>query len=202
MVGALEPRNAPQRGGVKMNRAALLIAAALPLAACDNSKKVDLHNATGNQVAQAVTKSGVMNGDTMVEPGLWRSKVSVLEMNIPGIPPAYQAKMKQSMVESRNQASSHCITAEDVKKPKEDFFGADKSCKYAHFTMGGGKIDIQMVCNEEGTTQTTNMAGTYTPTSYSMDMSSSGSGGGEAKGMSMKMHVDSQRVGECTGKDD
>jgi hypothetical protein len=45
------------------------------------------------------------------------------------------------------------------------------------------------------------MAGAYTPTSYAMDMSSSGSGG-EDKGMSMKMHVDSQRIGECTGKED
>jgi hypothetical protein len=32
-------------------------------------------------------------------------------------------------------------------------------------------------------------------------MNSSGSGGAQ-NGMSMKMHVDSQRVGECTGKDD
>ena len=33
-----------------------------------------------------------------------------------------------------------------------------------------------------------------------MDMSSHGSAGGE-KGMVMKMHVDSQRIGECSGKD-
>jgi len=108
--------------------------------------------------------------------------------------------MKQTMAARRNDANSHCVTAEDVKKPKEDFFGADKSCRYEHFTMGGGKIDIQMVCKQQGTTQTTNMAGTYTPTSYSMDMSSTGSGG-EQNGMSMKMHVDSRRVGECTAKD-
>jgi len=184
-----------------MNRTALLIACTLPLMSCNKGPTVDLKNANANQVTQAVKQSGVMNSGTMIEPGLWRSKVSVLEMNIPGIPAAYQAKMRQSMAERRNEASSHCITAEDVKKPKEDFFGAEKSCKYAHFTMGGGKIDIQMVCSEEGTTQTTNMSGSYTPTSYSMDMSSSG-GGGAAKGMSMKMHVDSQRVGECSGKED
>jgi hypothetical protein len=67
--------------------------------------------------------------------------------------------------------------------------------------MGGGKIDIQMTCKEEGTTLNTDMAGSYTPTSYSIDMSSSGNGG-EQNGMSMKMHVDSNRVGQCTGKDD
>jgi hypothetical protein len=66
--------------------------------------------------------------------------------------------------------------------------------------MGGGKIDAQLVCSEEGSTQTTNLSGTYTSTSYSMDVSSSGTGG-DRDGMSMKMHVDSQRVGECTGKE-
>jgi hypothetical protein len=57
-----------------------------------------------------------------------------------------------------------------------------------------------MVCKQEGMTQTTNMTGTYTPTSYSMDMASSGTAG-EQSGMSMKMHVDSKRVGECSAKD-
>ena len=111
----------------------------------------------------------------------------------------FHEKMKASIAEHRNEASSHCVTPEQVKKPKEDFFGGDKSCRYEHFTMGGGKIDIQMVCKEEGTTQTTNMTGSYTPTSYSMDMSSSGSAPQGA--MSMKMHVDSKRIGECSGKD-
>ena len=140
-----------------------------------------------------------MTSDSMVEPGLWQSKVTVVDMNIPGIPPQYAAKMKQQMAEHRNESSKHCIKPEDVKKPKEDFFGAGKSCRYDHFTMGGGKIDMQMVCKEEGSTQTMNASGTYTPTSYSMDMSSTGTGDEK---MSMKMHVDSQRVGECTGKDD
>ena len=131
---------------------------------------------------------------------MWQSKVTVEEMNIPGLPAQYADKMKQSMAEHRNEASRHCVTAADVKKPKEDFFGADKSCRYEHFTMGGGKIDIQMVCKMEGSTQTTNMAGSYTPTTYSMDMSSTGTAATQGN-MSMKMHVDSQRVGECTGKD-
>ena len=68
-------------------------------------------------------------------------------MNIPGMPAQYAAKMKQRWPSIATKPSSHCIKPEDVKKPKEDFFGADKSCRYDHFTMGGGKIDIQMVCN-------------------------------------------------------
>jgi hypothetical protein len=184
-----------------MKHAVCVAASVLCLAACNKGPTVELKNATGNQVTNAVVQSGVMTSDSMIEPGLWQSKVTVLEMNVPGIPAQYAEKMKQSIAEHRNEASKHCVTAEDVKKPKEDFFGADKSCRYGHFTMGGGKIDIQMVCSEERSTQTTNMAGSYTPTSYSMDMSSKGSGG-QQSGMTMKMHINAQRVGQCTGKDD
>ena len=182
-----------------MKYAVCVVASVLCLAACNKGPKVDLHNASGNEVAQAVKQSGVMSGDTMVEPGLWQSKVTIQEMNIPGMPAQYAARMKQEMAEHQQETSKHCLTPEEAKKPKEDFFaGEDKSCKFAHFQMGGGNMDIQMVCNHEDSTQTTNMKGTYTPTSYSMDMSSTGTGG---QGMSMKMHVDSQRIGECTGKE-
>ena len=138
-----------------MKHGAYVIASVVALAACNKGPTVELKNATGNQVSQAVKQSGVMNSDAMIEPGLWQSKVSVLEMNIPGMPPQMADRMKQSMAQSRDKPSSHCITEADVKKPKEDFFGADKSCKYQHFTMGGGKMDIQMVCAEEGSTRTT-----------------------------------------------
>ena len=105
-----------------MRTAACVIAPLLVLGACDNSPKVDLHNATGNEVAQAVKQSGMMTGDTMVEPGLWQSKVTILEMNIPGMPAGFADKMKQSMAEHQQQSSKHCLTKEDVKKPKEGFF--------------------------------------------------------------------------------
>ena len=110
----------------------------------------------------------------------------------------YAEKMKQSIAESRNHTSRHCITAADVKKPKEDFFGADKSCKYQHFAMGGGKIDIQMVCARDSSRQTTTMSGTYAPSRYSMDMATAGVGGDHSS-MSMKMHVESNRISTCKG---
>jgi len=184
-----------------MKYAAYALASVFCLTACNKGPEVNLKNASANQVSEAVKKSGVMSSDSMVEPGLWESKVTVQEMNIPGMPPQFADKMKQSMAEQRNHASRHCIKPEDVKKPKEDFFGADKSCKYDHFTMGGGKIDIAMVCHQEDMTQNMNVSGSYTPTSYSIDTAMTGTGGHE-QGMSMKMHVDSNRVGECTGKDD
>jgi hypothetical protein len=187
--------------GLIMNKIFCLTTIGLCLVACNKGSSVDLHNASANEVNHAVTQSGVMNSGGMIRPGLWMSKVTIQEMNIPGLPPQYAEKMKQRMAAQREQTGKHCITEADVKKPKEDFFGADKSCKYDQFTMGGGKIDIAMTCKEEGASQTTKLTGSYTPTTYSLDMASSGNGG-EQSGMTMKMHVDAQRAGECTGKDD
>lgn len=185
-----------------MRNEVCVIACVVLLASCNKGPQVHLKNASVNQVSEAVSKSGVMTSDTMVQPGLWESKVTVQELNIPGMPPEYAGKMKQAMAENREQSSKHCLSPDDVKKPKEEFFaGRDKSCHYEHFTMGSGKIDIEMVCNEEGATQTTNMNGSYTPTSYAMDMSSNASGGGPRSGTTMKMHVDAHRVGECSSKD-
>ena len=183
-----------------MRSTVCVTASILCLAACNKGPEVNLHNATANQVSNAVQQSGMMSGDSMVEPGLWQSKVTVLQMDVPGMPPQYAAKMKQEIAAQRNESSKHCIKPEDVKKPKEDFFGADKSCRYDHFTMGGGRIDVQMVCRQENMTQTTNMTGSYTPTTYALDMTSNGSG--PQQGMTMKMHVDAQRIGQCTGKED
>lgn len=185
-----------------MKYALIVATSALCLSSCNKGPAVDLKNASGNEVAAAVRHSGVMTGDAMMmEPGLWQSKVVIQEMNIPGLPAQFAEKMKQTMAEQRQHSDTHCLTAAELKKPKEDFFaGENKSCRYEHFSMGSGKIDIAMVCKEEATSQTTNMNGTYTPRSYSMDMSSSGSGG-PMGGMTMKMHVDSSRIGECSAKE-
>jgi hypothetical protein len=184
-----------------MKKTFLLITCAVALASCNKGPQVDLKNATGNQVSQAVRQSGVMTSDAMVQPGLWESKVTIHEMNFPGMPAQYLDKMKQSIAAHQNDTNKHCIKPEDVKRPKEDFFGADKSCSYDHFTMGGGKIDVAMVCHREETTQNMNISGSYTPTSYSIDTNMTGSGGRD-NGMTMTMHVDANRIGECTGKGD
>ena len=184
-----------------MKTAVCVLASVLCLTACNKGPEVNLRNATGNQVNQAVRQSGVMSGDSMIRPGLWESKLTIQEMNLPGVPAQYLDRMKQSIAEHRNGSSKHCITEADVRKPKEDFFSGDKNCKYDHFTMGGGKIDIAMVCHEEDSTQTMSGNGSYTPTSYSIETSVNETGGHQ-NGMAMKMHVDASRVGECTGKDD
>ena len=174
--------------------------AALPLillAACDSSPKVEADNATPSEVAAKVRAAGTKG--SFVSPGQWQSTVTIDEMNVPGLPPEFAAKMKSQMAKARTFES--CLTPAEAKRPKGDFFAADKSCKYDHFEMGGGKIDATMRCAHEGMAQSMTMKGTYTPDEYHMAMSTKMEGNGPQSGMTMAMHVDAKRTGDCDGKE-
>ena len=180
-----------------------LIACALPLAACNNSPKVDAKNASVAEVAQKVREADI--DQSFVRPGRWESKVTVEQFEIPGMPPEMAQRMKSMMAERQEHGFVTCLTPEEIKRPKEDFFaGKNKECRYEHFTMGGGKIDAVMRCdNKSGSAPTMQMAGTYSPDAYQMHTSMKmAAGTGGEKGMSMQMRIDARRVGECTGKEE
>jgi hypothetical protein len=126
-------------------RFAILLAAALPLAACNKQPQVNEKDASVEEVAQKVRESA---GDAaFVRPGLWESKVTIEQFDVPGMPAEMVQRMKTMMAERQEHGFQTCLTAEDVKRPKEDFFaGKNKECRYEHFTMGGGKIDAAMQC--------------------------------------------------------
>ena len=180
-----------------MKRAILLLVCALPLAGCDSGPEVSAENATAGEVAEKVADAG--GTATFVRPGKWQSKVTFEEFNMPGAPPG--AKSVLDNMNNRAEAHHSCLTPEEAKRPKEDFFaGADKNCRYEHFNMGGGKIDAVMKCTAQGMAQTMTMTGTYAPDEYQMNMAMETEGmPGPASGMSMKMRVDAKRVGECDG---
>lgn len=173
---------------------------ALPLtmiAACDSSPDVKIDNAKPSEVAAKVRAAA--SGAEFVRPGKWLSTVTIQDMTIPGMPPELAARMKQRMGQAREVES--CLTPEQARKPKEDFFaGVDKSCRYDHFEMGGGKIDATMHCTRDKMVQTMTMSGTYTPEHYQMAMATKMDGGSQEQGIEMKMKIDAKRVGECDAK--
>ena len=180
---------------------ALLLACALPLAGCNNSPQVDKENASVAEVQKEIAKASA--SDKFVRAGLWESKVTIEEMEMPGMPAEMQGHMKEMMAQRQTDGYQSCLTEEEVKRPKEDFFaGNNNNCRYDHFTMGGGKIDAAMRCGDKGATQVMTMKGDYTPDSYNMQMSMNAKGGdGPESGMSMRMRVDAKRIGQCTGKE-
>lgn len=177
-----------------------LAVGALALGACNKSPEVKAKNATPAEVAQKMRESGA--GQSFVRAGLWQSKVTIEQFEMPGMPPEMASRMKTMMAQNQEHDFETCLTAEDVKKPKEDFFaGKNNECRYDHFTMGGGKIDALMHCGKGGGAQTMQMAGTYSPDAYQMLMSTKVEGNEkDAQGMQMRMRVESRRVGECSPK--
>ena len=181
---------------------ALLAPSALGLAACDQGPQVDLTNATPVEVAKAMKDSGVTR--SMVRPGKWSSTVSVLEMNSPAMPPEMQAEMKAKLGQPRTVEA--CLTAEQVDNPERMLGNVPATCKYDRYTMGNGKMNGTMRCEQDGMVQQMTVAGTYANDSYSLTIDNkttvpAGAVAGQPAGaMSMKMKVDSKRLGECDTK--
>ena len=180
-----------------MNRL-LLALPLIALAACGNEPEVKLENASVSEVAEAVKKEG---GDaSFVNPGKWQQTASLIEIEAPGMPPEARQMMQKAMGEA--QVHEVCLTPEQAKNPKEDFFtGADKNCRYEHFNWGDGKIDLKLNCKHPQAVQTMAMVGSYSPEAYTMTMTMTNAGGGPAGEMTMKMKVDAKRIGECDGKE-
>jgi hypothetical protein len=182
-----------------MNRAVLLLTGLLPLSACNSEPEVDARNASVQEVAEEVRDA--TRDAVNIRPGKWLSQVTLEEVTAPGVPAQVREQM-QGMFAGK-QSYESCLTAEDVKRPKEDFFAGkdNKQCRYDHFRMGDGKIDARMRCSHEQMSQIMEFAGTYSPEAYQMRMSTkTEAAAGPASGMSMRMRVDAKRVGECDGK--
>lgn len=178
-------------------RIAALLTASLPiLAACSQEPEVSVRNASVEEVANQVAAATGDDGN-FIRPGKWSSKVTVEDLTAPGMPKEFAERMKSTM--GAGQAYESCLTEEDARKPKEEFFaGRNNRCRYDHFKMGNGKIDARMNCSQEGATQVMEMAGNYSPETYQMRMSTRTEGAGPAGGMAMRMRVDAKRIGECT----
>ena len=179
----------------------LCAACSVALAACNNSPEIEEKNASVSEVAAKVRSASGDGG--FVRPGEWTSHVTIEEFSVPGMPPEMAKNMQTAMARQGANDFKSCLTAEDVKKPKGDFFTGNDQCRYDHFKMGDGKIDAAMRCDggPSGTQQVMTMTGTYSPEQYEMHMTmnaAQGSSEPAAKGMTMKMLVESKRIGECT----
>lgn len=185
-----------------MDRASLIVASLLLLlGACSNEPEVDMKNASVGDVVNEVQKSGVT--DQFIRPGKWQTRVTVEDVDIPGMPTSAKAQMKGVFAQRQNATIEHCVSPEEARKPDGKLFTGQDSgnCRYDHFTMRDGKIDAVMRCQGESSgTMTMTMAGTYTPESSSTRSEMKVSGGSQGT-MTIKAHSDTKRIGECDGKE-
>jgi hypothetical protein len=176
----------------------LLATAALTLAACDREPSVELTNATPAEVANAMKESGATR--TMVRPGKWSSTVSILEMDMAGMPPEMAQKIKAEITKPRTVEA--CLTPDQVDHPEKMLGQVPAGCRYQHYKMDGGKVDGKMSCDGPMGKQEMSVVGSYGDDRYSMTIASKITprpGSAVSTALNSKMKIDSHRIGECDG---
>lgn len=173
-----------------MRQSLVLAAATLALASCN--QKEDQAAKPAGQVAAAKAD--------MPQPGMYRTTVKVLEVNMPGLPAGHQG-MVQNMFGKAGKTMESCLTKADAEKGYEELSkrAAEGDCKRENFSAAGGKIAAKMVCQTgQGMTATTELTGTYSPTSSSLQMSTRSDVPGVPGGaMTMKAEMTQERIGDC-----
>jgi hypothetical protein len=73
----------------------------------------------------------------------------------------------------------------------------NKNCNFTRYSMGGDKLDTEMVCNQGGSTITAVSTGTVTPDGFTSRGRSVMSGG--KMNMTTTSSSVGRRVGDCKG---
>jgi len=165
---------------------------------CDWGSSVDLRNESGSVVAQQIRK--VAASSDFAQPGRWETKITLNQVDAPGMPPAFVEKLKASMRQPQSAAS--CLTAADVKKGAFYVGEENQACRYEHFAMGKGRIDGMLRCTDQAGTRSMAMSGSYGPDKYKLVVttdSQSAQQPGAAGKVSVTMTMDAKRAGQCLG---
>ena len=175
----------------------VLIAGFAALVACNKGPEIDVKNASVGEVAEKAQAAAA--NSQLVEPGRWETKITMLETEMPNLPPQYAARIKESMAKAQSSSTATCITAADLKKPMSGFLAANtKNCRFDHYTMSGGKLDAKMTCTvPQAWSFSVATTGTYSPESYEATSVMTMSGGPMGE-QTTKTRVESHRVGACT----
>jgi len=173
------------------------LAAALSLSACGSSEDTREGPISPEDAAEALS-----NAETP-RAGQYRTNVEVLEFDIPGIPKAQQEQMRAMMAGSITAEQSYCLTEAEAENGGREMAKnlAAGDCSFNEFRASGNTLYADMVCKgADGAQGNVILEGTTTRNSSDMTMTMNqrlpgmpGEGS-----MNMKMHMVSERVGDCT----
>lgn len=131
------------------------------------------------------------------QPGQYRVKLEVIDVDIPGAPPSAVDMMKNMMA---GQTHEYCLKPGDVDRGFEEMARQSQendNCTFQRFDVAGGNFNAQMTCENPGQGKMTmTMKGVGTPTRSQMDMTMKGNmtGMGESTIQMKSIH---ERIGEC-----
>lgn len=174
----------------KISRAAIASAAALALSACGSGGK--------EPPGQGPEATGAPAGAFQLQPGKYRTSVSVEKIEIPGMPIAMADQMTAMM--GRAAAEDSCITPERAAQGLEVLKQqiARGKCRFGRFQADAGTLDSAFTCETgDGMTMEATSRGTYSSTRSEMRIDGRLIGPGE-KTMRVIQTVNSERIGDCS----
>jgi hypothetical protein len=169
---------------------ALLFASACVLAAC--SPPASQTSANGS-ASTAPAAPGASVGAAL-QPGQYRTTVTIVSMNMPGMPASAVQQMQ-----AHPTVTEDCMTTDDVAELTRKSLVNEESgqhCTENSINSANGHIQGTATCNSgEGGSYTMQMNGTYG--SNHVDMTMNMSGQTPMGPMTQQMHMVTDRIGEC-----
>lgn len=166
------------RGSVLMATAAFALLAACAPPAQEAAQSPE---SAAQEVAEASAR---------LETGLWRTTITMTEMNIPGAP----ADMMQAMM-AEPMTVEECRTSDDPAAATEAWAQADGTCQPGRFEVTGNSFEGERTCTEEGMTMTVRFSGTIAATR--MEGQTELQAQSPMGPMTQRATIVSERIGAC-----
>lgn len=168
-----------------------------PDAAVDTTAKVQGNDAAAGMSDDAIAAE--LKQTVRPKPGEYRSAVTLVDLQIPGIPARELAQMRDMMSRSMGKTQTYCLTKEEASKGFEEMARqSQESCRIESFEADGNRFSGRMSCNQEGSTGTMTMTGTGSETGSEMEMAMNMASPDLPEGkMAMTLRVKSTRTGDC-----
>lgn len=176
---------------IGFRKSGFALALLLALVACGQSAK----KSAGEDPEAASSRAA--GAGFQLQPGRYRTSVSVEKIEIPGMPTAMADQMKAMM--GRAAAEESCITPERAARGldvlKEQM--ARGRCRFERFDAQGGKVDSAFTCQTgDGMAMQARSSGTYSNTGSTITIAGDLSGP-DGRTMHVVQTVKTERVGDC-----
>lgn len=125
-----------------------------------------------------------------LQPGQWRSTVTIVAVQAPAAAAQLVASMK-----GRQTVRDRCLTAAEAGSGLHLLLSGDKAqCRFTRFHLAGDEMGSTMVCTGPSGASTTTNSGSFSPTSY--DITGIATTDGAMK-MTIRTHTVGKRIGNC-----
>ena len=178
----------------------LLASAALSLSACGDQAPTKADAAAG-----ATSTEPALDRPMAMQSGQYSARVQFLRFELPGLPPAAAAQMRQQMEQATAVEQSYCVTDTEARRSQEDrlreMSRAQGDCAFEQFDVDGTNITSRLQCTNMpgGGSATMVMAGTMAGTESDVRIVTTMTNAAVPQAnATIEMRATTTRTGACT----